>query len=102
MLLPCRDALHSGENFLSPAQSLSQTAVQKVQHAGLFLCSKFYAWMEDPSFLTYDVLIEATQCNLQHAKKFSRRNELVQDRDAGSVRPALASSFLLEGQPCRH
>jgi len=40
-----------------------------------------------------------TQC--QQADIISRRNELVQDRDAGSVWAALASSFLLGGQPCR-
>ncbi len=38
---------------------------------------------------------------VQRAVLFTRRNELVQDRDAGSVWPALADSFLLVGQPCR-
>ena len=38
---------------------------------------------------------------VQRAVLFTRRNELVQDRDAGSVWPALACSFLLVEQPCR-
>ena len=46
-------------------------------------------------------LAEAVSPKVQHAELFSRRNELVQDRDAGSMWPALACSFLLVGQPCQ-
>ena len=44
---------------------------------------------------------EAVSPKVQHAELFSRRNELVQDSDAGSVWPALACSFLLVEQPCQ-
>lgn len=43
---------------------------------------------------------EATHQKVQRAALSTRRNELVQDRDAGSVWPALASSFLWVNQPC--
>ena len=45
------------------------------------------------------VSLTRTQC--QPADIISRRNELVQDRDSGSVWPALACSFLLVEQPCQ-
>ena len=47
------------------------------------------------------VLAESVSTKVQPAELFTRRNELVQDRDAGSVWPALACSSLLVGQPCR-
>ena len=47
------------------------------------------------------VFATAVSPKVQRAVLFTRRNELVQDRDAGSVWPALACSFLLVGQPCR-
>ena len=47
------------------------------------------------------VSLGAEQQKVQRAVLFTRRNELVQDRDAGSVWPALADSFLLVEQPCR-
>jgi hypothetical protein len=47
------------------------------------------------------VSLGAEQQKVQQAELFSRRNELVQDRDAGSVWPALACSFLLVRQPCQ-
>ena len=46
-------------------------------------------------------LAEAVSPERSAADIISRRNELVQDRDAGSVWPALADSFLLVEQPCR-
>ena len=46
-------------------------------------------------------ITEADTTKCQHAGIISRRNELVRDRDAGSVWPALASSFLLGSQPCQ-
>ncbi len=44
---------------------------------------------------------EAGATKGQPADTLTRRNELVQDRDAGSVWPALASSFLLVHPPCQ-
>ena len=46
-------------------------------------------------------LAEAASPKSPVPELFTRRNELVQDRDAGSVWPALASSFLWVNQPCR-
>ena len=46
-------------------------------------------------------IIEANSAKVQQAELFSRRNELVQDRDGGSVWPTLASSFIWGAQPCR-
>ena len=39
--------------------------------------------------------VRVEDCNLQHAEEFSRRNELVQDRVAGSSWAQTGFSFLL-------
>jgi len=95
------DTLHSEEIVLSSAQALSRAAVQKVQHAGLFLCVKSSAEMEDFYLFRRTRLHPSHSSQCQPADIFSKRNELVQDRDAGSMWPALASSFLWVDQPCR-
>ncbi len=99
---PCCETLHPAENSFSGMRSLCVIAMlKKVQHAGLFLWTKSPVRMKDFHLCPRVHFPPSNAAQCQPADIISRRNELVQDRDAGSVWAALACSFLLVGQPCR-
>jgi len=83
-------------DVVSTHRSQQEVVVLLPQPHGVRLVANAIGRLSEESVLT-----TAVSPKVQRAVLFTRRNELVQDRDAGSVWPALADSFLLVEQPCR-
>ena len=111
MLFSCFDTLHVRENpFFRTRSPLLRSSLPKVQRC-TFSAREISRADGRMHFFRESLPPRRRPPDLQHAKDFevpmsaadifSRRNELVQDRDGGSVWPALAFSFLWVNQPCR-